>query len=316
MTCRRSRTDGSIREVIPYERPSGMQCFVFNLRKPIFQDVRGARGAGLCLRFRMVEQESLLSASTRAPRATSTTPSSLPRGLPGRGGAEDPGASIAARFPMRSSPSRSRCRPPTAAATTAPICARPPTCWSRPGWIVKDGKRVNKATGEPFRFEILLDNPLFERIALPFIQNLKRLGIDASLRTVDAAQYPSAPRPSISTWWSAASARACRPAMSSAGSGAPLPPISRAAPISSASRIPSIDALIEQVISAPDREQLIYPRPRASTGCCSGTTTSFPISTWAPIASPIGTSSAGRRSGRDMPSASTPGGSIRRRSRT
>ena len=47
------------------------------------------------------------------------------------------------------------------------------------GWIVKDGKRVNKATGEPFRFEILLDNPLFERIALPFIQNLKRLGIDA-----------------------------------------------------------------------------------------------------------------------------------------
>ena len=57
------------------------------------------------------------------------------------------------------------------------------------GWIVKDGKRVNKATGEPFRFEILLDNALFERIALPFMQNLKRLGIDPSLRTVDGAQY-------------------------------------------------------------------------------------------------------------------------------
>jgi microcin C transport system substrate-binding protein len=37
-------------------------------------------------------------------------------------------------------------------------------------------------------FEILLDNPQFERITLPFVENLKRIGIDARVRTVDTAQ--------------------------------------------------------------------------------------------------------------------------------
>ncbi len=39
------------------------------------------------------------------------------------------------------------------------------------------------------KFEILLVEPLFERITLPFIKNLERLGIDAKVRTVDSAQY-------------------------------------------------------------------------------------------------------------------------------
>jgi len=51
---------------------------------------------------------------------------------------------------------------------------------------------VNKDTGKPLSFEILLSNPLFERISLPFAQNLKRLGVDASVRTVDEYQVPAA----------------------------------------------------------------------------------------------------------------------------
>src|SRR5207244_11843688 len=37
--------------------------------------------------------------------------------------------------------------------------------------------------------EILLDNPQFERIVLPFAKNLERMGITARVRTVDNAQY-------------------------------------------------------------------------------------------------------------------------------
>ena len=37
--------------------------------------------------------------------------------------------------------------------------------------------------------EFLLDSPEFERITLPYVQNLQRLGIKASLRVVDGAQY-------------------------------------------------------------------------------------------------------------------------------
>ena len=57
------------------------------------------------------------------------------------------------------------------------------------GWTFKDEKLVNAKTGQPFEFEILLDNPQFERIVLPFADNLKRMGITARVRTVDTAQY-------------------------------------------------------------------------------------------------------------------------------
>lgn len=58
------------------------------------------------------------------------------------------------------------------------------------GWSIKDGKLTDDKTGAKMAFEILLVSPQFERIALPFTENLKRLGIDATIRTlVDTAQF-------------------------------------------------------------------------------------------------------------------------------
>lgn len=57
------------------------------------------------------------------------------------------------------------------------------------GWVIKDGKRVHGETGKPFQFEMLLVSPLFERIALPFAKNLEKLGITMTVRTIDTAQY-------------------------------------------------------------------------------------------------------------------------------
>jgi microcin C transport system substrate-binding protein len=56
------------------------------------------------------------------------------------------------------------------------------------GWTMKDGKRVN-AKGEQMKLEILNFEPAFERVTAPFIKNLQLLGIDASMRMVDPAQY-------------------------------------------------------------------------------------------------------------------------------
>ena len=56
-------------------------------------------------------------------------------------------------------------------------------------WRVKDGKLVNLKTGRPMAFEFLLVSPAFERIVLPYVRNLKRLGIAVKVRTVDVAQY-------------------------------------------------------------------------------------------------------------------------------
>lgn len=59
------------------------------------------------------------------------------------------------------------------------------------GWILQDGILRNEK-GEKFSFEILLDASLgsaWERITLPFVQNLRKIGIQANIRSVDAIQY-------------------------------------------------------------------------------------------------------------------------------
>ena len=57
------------------------------------------------------------------------------------------------------------------------------------GWTVVDGALTHAATGEVMRFEFLLGSSSQERVLGPIVQNLERLGIQATVRTVDAAQY-------------------------------------------------------------------------------------------------------------------------------
>lgn len=57
------------------------------------------------------------------------------------------------------------------------------------GWIVKNGKRVHAQTGQVMRFEILADDPSQEKLALSFINAMKKMGIDARLRVLDTANF-------------------------------------------------------------------------------------------------------------------------------
>jgi microcin C transport system substrate-binding protein len=57
------------------------------------------------------------------------------------------------------------------------------------GWSVVDGALTHAETGEVMRFEFLLGSSTHERVLGPVVQNLERLGIAATVRTVDAAQY-------------------------------------------------------------------------------------------------------------------------------
>jgi len=63
------------------------------------------------------------------------------------------------------------------------------TLFQEAGYELKSGKLVNASTGEHFGIEILLSSPSLERSVLPYIASLKRIGIDARIRTVDASQY-------------------------------------------------------------------------------------------------------------------------------
>jgi microcin C transport system substrate-binding protein len=57
------------------------------------------------------------------------------------------------------------------------------------GWTSGDDGMLRNAAGEVFTLEFLSDNPNFERIIVPYIENLRALGIDASWNQVDPAQF-------------------------------------------------------------------------------------------------------------------------------
>lgn len=56
------------------------------------------------------------------------------------------------------------------------------------GWKLQ-GRQLVNAAGEPFRIEILLNGPSFERVGLLYKQSLAKIGIEVSIRSVDASQY-------------------------------------------------------------------------------------------------------------------------------
>ncbi|AYD03322.1 extracellular solute-binding protein [Neorhizobium sp. NCHU2750] len=57
------------------------------------------------------------------------------------------------------------------------------------GWELKGNRMVNVKTGQPLSFEILLNSAGMERSVNPFVASLKKIGVEARLRTVDASQY-------------------------------------------------------------------------------------------------------------------------------
>ena len=57
------------------------------------------------------------------------------------------------------------------------------------GWVIQNGKRVHAQTAEPMTFEIILENPNDEKIALALTRALNKMGIEASVRLLDSAAY-------------------------------------------------------------------------------------------------------------------------------
>jgi microcin C transport system substrate-binding protein len=113
------------------------------------------------------------------------------------------------------------------------------------------------AGGEPMQFEILLDQPTWERISGPFAKNLERLGVQARIRTVDAAQFQNRidgfDFDMIVAVWGQSLSPGNEQRDFWHSSTADLPGSRNLAGI----KDPVVDRLIEAVIAAPDRASLI-----------------------------------------------------------
>lgn len=125
------------------------------------------------------------------------------------------------------------------------------------GWENRDGKLVNVETGEHFKFEYLGSSPTDELIAGQFMENLRRIGIDAQLRIVDPNQEINRLRAFDFDSTTVVLAQSLSPGNEQRefwGSEARDKPGSRNL---SGIADPVVDALIDRVILATDRADLI-----------------------------------------------------------
>ncbi len=174
------------KELISHENPQGMQAFAFNTRKEIFKDKRVRKALSYAFDFEWTNKNLFYGAYKRTDSFFENSELSS-SGLPSK---EElaylnpymdvlPNEVFNEQYYNPTTDGSGFIRNQLQEATKLIKDA---------GWILKDGKLEN-SKGEPFEFEILLVSPAFERIVLPFIDNLEKLGINASLRTIDSSQY-------------------------------------------------------------------------------------------------------------------------------
>ncbi len=181
--------DGRVRlEALAHGRPEPMRAFVFNTRRRLFQDRQVRQALGTVFDFEWINRVLFHGAYTR-------TASYYPNSELAASGRPTPGE-LALLAPFRAG------LPPE--LFTGPF-EPPSTDGSGPsglrvnlreatrlladaGWRLVDGRLVD-ADGRPFAFEILLDAPADQKVALEFARALLRLGIEVRVRVADSAQF-------------------------------------------------------------------------------------------------------------------------------
>ncbi|MFA7430102.1 MAG: extracellular solute-binding protein [Rhodospirillaceae bacterium] len=238
-----------------HDMPSGMQGFAYNMRRPLFQDPRVRQALSYAFDFEWSNQNLFYGQYRRTKSyfdnselASEGVPTESERQLlePLRG--QIPDAVFTETFAPPSTEGKGGLRDNLRIATRL---------LKEAGWEVRNGVLTHGQTGAPFTFEILLSAPTWERISLPFAQNLKRLGIDARVRTVDSAQYENRMNTfdfdmAVQVWGQSLSPG--NEQRNYWGSdGADMEGSQNYAGL----RSPAVDALVNKVIQANSREDLI-----------------------------------------------------------
>ena len=176
-----------IKELVAHENGTGMQGFSFNMRRDKFKDKKVREALSYAFDFEWTNNNLFYGQYTRTNSFYSNTELGS-SGLP-------TGQELEILEPYRG-------RVPEDVFTKEYV---PPTTdgsgnirqnlrvakriLTEAGWVIKEGKLTNEKTGEVMTIEFLLSSPSWERIVGPYAQNLERLGIESTIRTVDRAQY-------------------------------------------------------------------------------------------------------------------------------
>ena len=248
------------KEKIPHSRPTGMQAFVLNTRRAIFEGRKVREALGYAFDFEWSNAHLFYGQYSRTTSFFSNSE------LASSGIPSDAELAILAGYRGRipdevfSAPYR----PPATdgSGNIRKNLRRAQELLEAAGYSVEDGKLADPKTGALVEIEFLLVNPAFERVVAPMIGNLGRLGIEARMRLVDSAQYQNrldnfdfdivvstfgqslSPGNEQLDYWHSSKAEV-------PGSGNLI-----------GVKDPVVDELIALIITAPDRESLIV-RTRA-----------------------------------------------------
>jgi microcin C transport system substrate-binding protein len=177
-----------IKAEIKNGRPAGMQGFTMNIRRPIFQDITLRKALSYAFDFDWSNKQFAFGKYVRTDSYFDNSPlasSGLPQGreleilTSYKGKISEEIFTTAYQPPKTDGSGNNRMNLRTAM-----------TMLDDAGYkLAKDGIRVHETTGQRLSFEIIDSNPAFERWVLPFVQNLKKIGVESNFRIVDSAQY-------------------------------------------------------------------------------------------------------------------------------
>ncbi|MDZ7888338.1 MAG: extracellular solute-binding protein [Pseudomonas sp.] len=179
--------DGRLRkEEITNHNPTGMQGFVFNIRRPLFQDPRVREALGLLFDFEWTNKQLFNGAYTRT-RSYFENSELAASGLPGSDELKilEP---LRAKLDPKVFNSAFEVPRSDASGIIREQQRRAYQLLQEAGWKIVDDKMVD-ADGKPVSLEFLLAQTDFERVLLPYKRNLADLGIELVIRRVDVSQY-------------------------------------------------------------------------------------------------------------------------------
>ncbi|MEM6811534.1 MAG: extracellular solute-binding protein [Pseudomonadota bacterium] len=145
------------KEEIKHGRAERVRGFIFNTRRAPFNDIEVRKALALALDFEWMNKNLFFNAYKQVNSFFSNTDLGKPKEIDTR-------------------PHRTRLREASETLKNA-------------GWEIKNNVLTNKETSEPLSFEILLDDPSQEKIALTYARSLERLGIKTDVRVMDTAAF-------------------------------------------------------------------------------------------------------------------------------
>ncbi len=176
-----------IKQEIPHQKPESTQGFVFNTKSDVFKDPKVREALTYAMDFEWMNKNMFYDQYKRTRSFFQNTDYEA-KGLPSEGE-----LAILNQFKDKLPPRlfTEEYQPPVTDGSGR-IRSQMRTAFKllkEAGWELKNKVMVNKQTGEPLSFELLIYSPTTERIAIPVQKNMSLMGIDMKIRTVDTTQY-------------------------------------------------------------------------------------------------------------------------------